>query len=94
MYDSISVDYPVPLLTVHATGDAAVSYVYSKRLTDAINRSKNGNATLITYGGNTHCRIGGTVSVTCEDDTVLNVYDSLPKMFDFVKEQETLFENK
>lgn len=94
MYDSISVDYPVPLLTVHATGDAAVSYVYSKRLTDAINRSENGNATLITYGGNTHCRIGGTVSVTCEDDTVLNVYDSLPKMFDFVKEQETLFENK
>lgn len=88
LYDSISVDYPVPILICHGTGDRSVPYVWSQRFVNAVNRSENGNATLVTYDTNKHCRLGDKVNVECKDGETFTTYDSFVKMYDFMQSLE------
>ena len=88
LYDSISIDYPVPLIICHGTGDVSVPYVWSQRFVNAVNRSENGQATLVTYDTAKHCRLGGQINVECNDGTTFAAYDSYTKMYDFMKSIE------
>lgn len=88
LYDSISIDYPVPLIICHGTGDVSVPYVWSQRFVNAVNRSENGQATLVTYDTTKHCRLGGQINVECNDGTTFAAYDSYTKMYDFMKSIE------
>lgn len=88
LYDSISVDYPVPIMICHGTGDVSVPYVWSQRFVNAVNRSENGNATLVTYDTSKHCRLGDKVNVDCKDGETFTTYDSFVKMYNFLQSLE------
>ena len=72
----------------HGTGDVSVPYVWSQRFVNAVNRSENGNATLVTYDTSKHCRLGDKVNVDCKDGETFTTYDSFVKMYNFLQSLE------
>lgn len=88
LYDSISIDYPVPMIICHGTGDVSVPYVWSQRFVNAVNRSENGQATLVTYDTSKHCRLGGQINVECNDGETFTAYDSYVQMYNFMQSIE------
>ena len=92
LWSTVTVDYPVPLAIYHGTGDAAVAYKYSKYLSDAINRSENSVCDLHTYNTTSHGNFGTKQSYTCKDGAVMNVYSGYDEMYQYMLEQEEIFE--
>ena len=94
LWSTVKVDYPVPLAIYHGTGDAAVAYKYSKYLSDAINRSENSVCDLNTYNTPSHGNFGTKQNYTCKDGAVMNIYSGYEEMYQYMLEQEEIFENK
>ncbi|MBQ4156067.1 MAG: hypothetical protein IJD90_04610, partial [Clostridia bacterium] len=94
LWSTVTVDYPVPIAIYHGTGDAAVDYKYSKYLSEAINRSENSVCDLHTYNTTSHGNFGTKQNYTCKDGAVMNIYSGYDEMYQYMLEQEAIFENK
>lgn len=88
IYNSISIDFPVPVMFFHGTNDQSVSYQYSKYFVDAVNRGTGSKATLNTFETNAHLCLGTLKTYSCSDGTSFAVMDSYDTMLQFFKQYD------
>lgn len=92
MYNSITIDYPVPLAIFHGTGDRTVPFKYSQYMYNAISKSSTGYCELHAYDTASHGNFGTKQDYLCEDGSTFNALSGFDDMLTFIREQEALHE--
>ena len=90
MYNSITIDYPVPLAIYHGTGDRTVPFKYSQYMYNAIEKSSTGYCELHAYDTNSHGNYGTKQDYLCDDGSTFNILSGFDDMLKFIREQEAL----
>lgn len=94
MYNSITIDYPVPLSIYHGTGDRTVPFKYSQYMYNAIQKSETSVCKITPYDTISHGNFGEKHDYLCDDGATYNVLSSYDEMLQYIREQEQAYTAK